>query len=116
MSRCGVSRKIRLAGFLTFILALSVPLSLAAESGSAHADHAHAQPAAKDTLAVDELTEEDLEADSDSTGALATPKARADSVVLIRHQFNHKEQIIAGGVVMACLVAMMAVMNNYNPR
>jgi hypothetical protein len=43
-------------------------------------------------------------------------KTRADTVVLIQHRFNHKEQIIAGGVVMACLAAMMAVMNNYNPR
>ncbi len=42
--------------------------------------------------------------------------SRADSVVLIRHRFNHKEQIITGGVIMACLAVMMAVMNNYNPR
>lgn len=43
-------------------------------------------------------------------------QGRADSVVLIKHRFNHKEQIITGGVIMACLAAMMAVMNNYNPR
>jgi hypothetical protein len=48
--------------------------------------------------------------------SLPVARTRADSVVLVRHHFNHKEQIIAGGVVMACLVAMMAIMNNYNPR
>jgi hypothetical protein len=43
-------------------------------------------------------------------------KSRADSVVLIQHHFNHREQIVTGGVVMACIAAMMAIMNNYNPH
>jgi hypothetical protein len=41
---------------------------------------------------------------------------RADSVLVVRHRFNHREQIITGGVVMACLIGILAIMNNYNPQ
>ena len=41
---------------------------------------------------------------------------RVDTVVVVKHQFNHREQIITGSVIMACLVGILAVMNNYNPR
>ncbi len=41
---------------------------------------------------------------------------RADSVVIVKHHFNHREQIITGSVIMTCLVSMMAIMNNYNPK
>lgn len=41
---------------------------------------------------------------------------RADTVLVVRHVFNHREQIIAGGVIMACLAGMLVIMNNYNPR
>lgn|GEM_PF-5872141 len=64
--------------------------------------------AAADTAGL--LEEEDV-AEPDSV-----PQSRADSVVLIKHRFNHKEQIITGGVIMSCIAAMMAIMNNYNPR
>jgi hypothetical protein len=44
------------------------------------------------------------------------PKSRADTVLVVKHRFNHREQIITGSVVMSCLALMMVVMNNYNPR
>ncbi len=44
------------------------------------------------------------------------PKSRADTVSVVKYRFNHREQIITGGVVMACLALMLTVMNNYNPR
>ena len=43
-------------------------------------------------------------------------KTRADTVLIAKHQFNHREQIITGSVIMACLIGMLAFMNNYNPR
>jgi hypothetical protein len=43
-------------------------------------------------------------------------QSRADSVLVVRHRFNHREQIITGGVVMACLIGILAFMNNYNPQ
>jgi hypothetical protein len=59
----------------------------------------------------------------DSTLAHAAKKdstskhlARADTIVVVKHQFNHREQIITGSVIMACLAGMFAIMNNYNPR
>lgn len=48
--------------------------------------------------------------------SLATPKSRADTVLVVRHSFNHRQQIITGSVVMTCLALMMVIMNNYNPR
>jgi hypothetical protein len=46
----------------------------------------------------------------------ARPKSRADTVLIVKHRFDHREQIITGSVVMTCLALMMVVMNNYNPR
>lgn len=48
--------------------------------------------------------------------SLSSPKSRADTVLVVKHRFNHREQIITGSVVMTCLALMMVVMNNYNPR
>ncbi len=44
------------------------------------------------------------------------PKSRSDSVQVVKHGFNHREQIITGSVVMTCLALIMVTMNNYNPR
>jgi hypothetical protein len=30
--------------------------------------------------------------------------------------FNHKEQVITGGVIMLCIILIMTSVNNYNPR
>lgn len=30
--------------------------------------------------------------------------------------FDHKEQVITGSIIMSCLALMMVTMNNYNPR
>ena len=43
-------------------------------------------------------------------------KSRADTVIVVKHQFNHREQIITGSIIMTCLALMMVTMNNYNPR
>jgi hypothetical protein len=48
--------------------------------------------------------------------SLAHPKSRADSVIVVKHGFNHQEQIITGSVIMTCLALIMVAMNNYNPR
>ena len=47
---------------------------------------------------------------------LARPKSRADSVIVVKHDFNHQEQIITGSVIMTCLALILVAMNNYNPR
>jgi hypothetical protein len=48
--------------------------------------------------------------------AAVRPKSRSDSVIVVQHGFNHREQIITGSVIMSCLVLMLVAMNNYNPR
>lgn len=43
-------------------------------------------------------------------------KSRSDTVLVVKHHFNHRQQIITGSVIMSCLMLMMVTMNNYNPR
>jgi hypothetical protein len=51
-----------------------------------------------------------------ATNVAIKPIMRSDTVIIIKHQFNHKEQIITGSVVMSCVILVLALMNNYNPR
>ncbi len=54
---------------------------------------------------------------SDSGKTTVTPpKARTDSLTIVKHGYQHRQQIITGSVVMACLALIMVTMNNYNPR
>jgi hypothetical protein len=62
--------------------------------------------AVADSLRADSLAQ----ANSKKTGL------RADTAKVVMHHFNHKQQIITGGSIMACLIGIMVVMNNYNPR
>jgi hypothetical protein len=57
-----------------------------------------------------------LKADSLARAKSAKTGLRADTAKVVMHHFNHKQQIITGGSIMACLVGIMVVMNNYNPR
>lgn len=67
-----------------------------------------APPPAPVTAAADSARADSLEA--------GTPVARADTARVVMHHFNHRQQIITGGAIMAALAAVMVVMNNYNPR
>jgi hypothetical protein len=57
-----------------------------------------------------------LKADSLAREKSAKTGSRTDTAKVVMHHFNHKQQIITGGSIMACLVGIMVVMNNYNPR
>jgi hypothetical protein len=35
---------------------------------------------------------------------------------IVQRQFDHKEQVITGSVIMVCLTVMLVTMNNYNTR
>ena len=76
-----------------------------------------AQPAATAQAAPptgDSLTAKPKAPGKDSVAL--QPKSRADSVIVVKHSFNHREQIITGSVIMTCLAVMLVAMNNYNPR
>jgi hypothetical protein len=78
------------------------------------------QPAPSDKPAT--LIQPQVTKDSLATGTVLTPttparaKSRSDSLHIVQHGFNHKQQIITGSVVMSCLALIMVTMNNYNPR
>ncbi len=89
---------------------LILPLSVVAQGGAGagvRVDSAKTAQAPKDSTAFHPAT-------------MATvpppPKSRSDSVKVVKHAFNHRQQIITGSVVMACLAMIMVTMNNYNPR
>ncbi len=48
--------------------------------------------------------------------AADTASRGRDTLQVVMHHHNHKQQIIAGSVIMACFAGIMVVMNNYNPR
>ena len=53
---------------------------------------------------------------ADSATVAKGPVSRADTTIIIKHNFNHRQQIITGSIIMACAAAMVVVMNNYNPQ
>ncbi|MDB5050151.1 MAG: hypothetical protein JWO30_3222 [Fibrobacteres bacterium] len=87
------------------VLAQTLPLSQAPKSPT--------QPysqAPQDTLAAKVIPS------TKDTLAVTPPKSRSDTVIVVKHAFNHREQIITGSVIMTCLALMLVTMNNYNPR
>ncbi|MCQ2091015.1 MAG: hypothetical protein MJY93_12325 [Fibrobacter sp.] len=34
----------------------------------------------------------------------------------IKREYNHKQQVVVGGVIMLCVALAMVLMNNYNPK
>jgi hypothetical protein len=89
--------------FLVSILALA-PLAPAAEKLTPVA------PPAPKLTGVDSLRA--IAALADSAGT----KGRSDTAKVVMHHHNHRQQIITGSVIMACLAGVMVVMNNYNPQ
>ena len=53
---------------------------------------------------------------ADSASVAKGPVSRADTTIIVKHNFNHRQQIITGSIIMACAAAMVVVMNNYNPQ
>jgi hypothetical protein len=53
---------------------------------------------------------------ADSVRPATAAVLRADTTLIIKHHFNHRQQIITGSVIMACLASIVVVMNNYNPQ
>lgn len=96
----------RMARFLP-VLVLGMALNLAPAQGQS------AQPGTQSQAPADTIRA----SGRPLADTLAKPsKSRSDSVIVVKHHFNHREQIITGSVIMTCLALMMVAMNNYNPR
>jgi hypothetical protein len=80
-----------------------------------------AEPDTYDSLYVSTLnmTDEEIEATygkKDSIEVKPTmQELHEDSPQYEKRSYNHKQQVIVGGVVMLCVVIAMVMMNNYNP-
>lgn len=59
-------------------------------------------------------------ADSISQSFLKSDTLNLDSLddgpKLVMRNYNHRQQIIVGSVVMSCIAIMLVFLNNYNPR
>ncbi|MBP5188677.1 MAG: hypothetical protein J6Z50_06055 [Fibrobacterales bacterium] len=62
---------------------------------------AEAEPGAKDSVS--------------ESGGLAV-ETKKDPPKYIQRDFDHKEQVVVGSAMMACLALIMVTMNNYNPK
>lgn len=62
------------------------------------------------------LGQDTLRVSGSDSATSTTAKSRTDSLIVVKHSFEHREQIITGSVIMSCLILMMVAMNNYNPR
>lgn len=62
---------------------------------------AEAEPGAKDSVA--------------ENGGLAV-ETKKDPPKYIQRDFDHKEQVMVGSAMMACLALIMVTMNNYNAK
>ena len=55
----------------------------------------------------------------DSTKLAAGPtlqELNEENPSYIKREYNHKQQVVVGGVVMFCVALAMVLMNNYNPK
>ena len=71
------------------------------------------QPVAPSLTPIPQAVPDSLRPDSLAARRAAT---RADTTLIVKHNFNHRQQIITGSAIMAGLAMVMVVMNNYNPR
>lgn len=80
-----------------------------------------AEPDKFDSLYINTLNMTDEETKAvyglqDSTETTPTLQERfEDDIRYEKRQYNHKQQVIVGGVVMLCIALVMVMMNNYNP-
>jgi hypothetical protein len=118
MERLGSSRLLsRLAAVMLFsLLALDPVSGQTVAPGASGAAAPQSSQAPQDSAVTRDSTGKAIVPLDGKTMAVITPKSRADSVIVVKHDFNHREQIITGSVIMSCLMLMMVAMNNYNPR
>ena len=98
------------------IVAALLLLVTALTSGQSPAPVPAAPQATQDTAKARAGLSKDSLAPPRDTLAKTASKSRSDSVIVVKHHFDHREQIITGSVIMTCLALMMVTMNNYNPR
>jgi hypothetical protein len=93
------------------LLSAPLPAPVAVHSARASAAEPGTVPATQ-PVPLPQSSQDSLGAD---TLAVAS-KSRSDTVIIVKHGFDHREQIITGSVIMSCLMVMLVAMNNYNPR
>lgn len=54
--------------------------------------------------------------DSILTDTLSLQEKNEYNPAYTKREYNHKEQVIVGSVVMLCVALAMVLMNNYNPK
>jgi hypothetical protein len=106
------------------VLVLAIPLGSLFQSASSQTvlNQTPSYQSQSKTVALDSSKQAQGPKDSLALGPVmtgnvpVTAKTRSDSLHVVKHGFNHRQQIITGSIVMSCLAMIMVTMNNYNPR
>ena len=107
-----LNRVFAIFAFAIACVVLTPAVSSAAESLDRY-DSAHVN-----TL---NMTDEEIEAvlGVDSSKLAAGPtlqELNEENPSYIKREYNHKQQVVVGSVVMLCVALAMVLMNNYNPK
>lgn len=66
------------------------------------------------------MTQEEIEAvygkDSLKKDSVTLQQMNDENPSYIKREYDHKQQVIVGSVIMLCVALAMVFMNNYNPR
>jgi len=66
------------------------------------------------------MTQEEIETiygkDSLKKDSVTLQQINDENPTYIKREYDHKQQVIVGSVIMLCVALAMVFMNNYNPR
>jgi hypothetical protein len=97
--------------FLTLFFLISTPVESRAQVLDAY-DSSY--------ISTLNMTQEEIEAvygkDSLKKDSVTLQQINDENPTYIKREYDHKQQVIVGSVIMLCVALAMVFMNNYNPR
>ena len=97
--------------FLTLFFLISTPVESRAQVLDAY-DSSY--------ISTLNMTQEEIEAvygkDSLKKDSVTLQQMNDENPSYIKREYDHKQQVIVGSVIMLCVALAMVFMNNYNPR
>jgi len=97
--------------FLTLFFLISTPVESRAQVLDTY-DSSH--------ISTLNMTQEEIETiygkDSLKKDSVTLQQINDENPTYIKREYDHKQQVIVGSVIMLCVALAMVFMNNYNPR
>ena len=97
--------------FFTLFFLISTPVESRAQGLDTY-DSSH--------ISTLNMTQEEIETiygkDSLKKDSVTLQQINDENPTYIKREYDHKQQVIVGSVIMLCVALAMVFMNNYNPR